>query len=289
MALTAKEKRDLYTTTVQRLTEIIGASGKAEELVKLTTQIVQAAKKLAQDTPDAIKNRSNATLAEFVIAAKKIAQDTRAVDAASLQKLSSTRKAVEALLKELDAWHTSHESKDDTDLSLDDILIQTSVSRTESRSSLSSNAGARGSIGGPPGGGVGTAGQGVRRNSPTEILAAAEHEKKLLNELRQQQETLSKKADPQTSSNFRGDPEEILKVSVSGLSRSTSQLMDMAGQKAPSKEQLLEPTIVMAKMISKLLDLVDSLFVSKFPMRSQVKNTYRLTNILTTRILTGRK
>lgn len=272
MASTAKERRDLYTATVQRLTEVIGASGKADELVKLTTQIVQAAKRLAQDTPDAIKNRSNATLAEFVIAAKKIAQDTRAVDAASLQKLSSSRKAVETLLKELDAWHTSQESKDNTDLSLDDILIQTSVSRTESRSNLVPNMGARGSIGAA--GGVSVAGQGVRRNSPTEIHAAAEHEKRLLNELTLQQEILSKKADPQTSSSPRGDPEEILKVSVSGLSRSTSQLMDVAGQKTPSKELLIEPTIVMTKMVSKLLDLVDSLFVSKFPMRSQVGNTY---------------
>ena len=277
MALAGKERRELYSATVQRLSEVIGASGKAEELVKLTTQIVQAGKRLAQNAPDALKNKSNAVLAEFVIAAKKIAQDTRAVDAASLQKLSSTRKAVESLMKELDAWHASQESRDDTDLSLDEILFQTS-SRTESRASLSSQGGGRGSTGismGPTGaGGMGLGGPtgvGVRRNSPTEIQAAVEHEKRLLNELKQQQDVLMKKAEPQANTSPRGNPEEILKVSVTGLSRSTSQLLDAAGQKTPSKEALMEPAIVMAKMVSALLDLVDSLFVSKFPMRSQVR------------------
>lgn len=292
MPLTAKERRDLCSATAQRLTEVIGASGKAEELVKLTTQIVQAAKRLAEDTPDTLKNRSTALLAEFVIAAKKIAQDTRAVDATSLQKLSSSKKAVEALLKDLEAWHASQESKDDTDLSLDDILVQTaaSVGRTESRSSLvaAGGGGKRGSVvlggstntgvsggggggaGGGGGGGAGVQGQGARRNSPSDLYSASsDHERRLLNELKQQQEALSKKSEPQTI-NLRGNPEEVLKVSVSGLSRSTSQLVDVVGQKMPTKESLLEPAIVMAKMVSNLLDLVDSLFVTKFPMRSQV-------------------
>lgn len=281
MALTAKERRELYSSTMQRLTEVIGASGKADELVKLTTQIVQATKKLAGNTPDVLKNRSTATLAEFVIAAKKIAQDTRAVDSTSLQKLSSTRKAVESLLKELDAWHSSLSTKDETDDPLKDILTQTSSmgARTESRSSLAS--GVRGtSMGGTatataaaainPNPGTSTGG---RKPSPTNSLSV-EQEKRLLNELKRQQEELARKAEPQGKPGHHGDPEETLKVTVSGLSRSTSQLMDLSGQKCPSKESLLEPTITLANMVSILMDLVDSLFVSKFPMRSQVRGVW---------------
>ena len=286
---------------MQRLTEVIGASGKADELVKLTTQIVQAAKKLAQSTPDAMKNRSTATLAEFVMAAKKIAQDPRAVDSASLQKLSSSRKAVEALIKELDAWLTSQETRDETDITLEDILTQTSASNK--RSSLliqSTSGGGGGGMGGfskelmsaPPS--LAASAGGMRRGSPTDISlpgsssnsgggssviissssgigGPSELELKLLKELRRQHEELTRKAEPQAKPSQHGDPEQVLKVAVAGLSRSTAQLMDLAGQKIPaSKESLLDPATTLAKMVSILMDLVDSLFVSKFPMRSQV-------------------
>lgn len=272
MALTAKERQEIHAATMQALTEVIGASGKAEELVKLTTQIVQAAKKLAAGSPDAMKNRATATLAEFVIAAKTIAKDTRAVDATSLQSLSSSKRAVEALVKELDAWHASQASTDHTDLSLDDILVQTSASgRADPRASLVLAGGSGGGVVGS-GGSAGGQGGARRRSSPTENMAGAEHLKRLMNELRQQQDTLARKADPQANSHQHGDPEEILRVSVSALSRSTSQLIDMAGQKTPNKDSLVEPAITLARMVSKLLDLVDSLFVTKFPMRSQVRN-----------------
>ena len=266
MALSAKEKRELYSSTMERLTEVIGASGKAEELVKLTTMIVQAAKKLAEGTPDPMKNRSTTTLAEFVIAAKKIAQDTRAVDSVSLQKLSSTRKAVESLMKDLDAWHSSLAPRDETDISLDDILNKTSLnSRTDQPPSMSGN-GVRGS-GVSPTGGVSS---GSRRSSPYLVPELTEQERKLCAELKRQQEELTKKAEPQSKPQQHGNPVDTLKVAVTGLSQSTSQLVDLAGQKSPSKEALLEPTIVLSKMVSILLDLVDSLFVTKFPMRSQV-------------------
>lgn len=286
MALTAKDQRDIYSATMERLAAVIGASGKADELVKLTTQIVQAAKKLSQDTPDAMKTKSTATLAEFVMAAKKIAQDTRAVDAASLQKLSSSRKAVEMLVKELDSWHTAQSSKDDTtDLSLDDILIQTSAGsrsslsgQSVSRTSLSSQAASSrtslsGLGGGGSGGGGGGGGSGSKRSSPTEVgPQVSEQEKKLLSELQRQQEELTRKAEPQVAAGrSHGDPEQTLKLAVAGLSRSISQLIDLGGQKAPYKEALLEPALVLAKMVSLLMDLVDTLFVSKFPMRTQVR------------------
>lgn len=259
MALSARERRELFSATMDRLAKVIGASGKSEELVKLTTQIVQAAKKLVQGTPDDIRNRSTATLAEFVIAAKKIAQDTRAVDAASLQKLSSTRKAVEVLVEELDAWHSSQlPSRDETDLTLENILGKLSQTETVS--------------GGGGGGGMGS------RTSPTDsggggtAVVATEREKRLLLELRSQQDELAKKKEPQNSATqFHGKTEDTLGMVVAGLSRSTSQLMDLAGQRSPCKEALMDPAITLAKMICILLDVVDSLFVSKYPMRAQVR------------------
>ena len=256
MTLGVKERKELVSVTMERLTSVIGASGKAEELVRLTTQIVQAAKRLAEDTPEPTKTRSTGVLAEFVIAAKKIAQNVRAVDTNSLQQLSSTRKAVESLVKELDGWHEAHIPKQQQAVSqepsLEEILAQTnSISRQESRSSFASGKG-----------------------SPTES-PITEQEKRLGSELKRQLEALQRKAEPQSNPEQHGNPEEILRTAVGGLTRSTKELMELSGpgasgQKIPSKEALLEPTVLLAKMVSMLMDLVDSLFVSKFPMRSQV-------------------
>ena len=256
MTLGVKERKELVSVTMERLTSVIGASGKAEELVRLTTQIVQAAKRLAEDTPEPTKTRSTGVLAEFVIAAKKIAQNVRAVDTNSLQQLSSTRKAVESLVKELDGWHEAHIPKQQQAISqepsLEEILAQTnSISRQESRSSFASGKG-----------------------SPTES-PVTEQEKRLGTELKRQLEALQRKAEPQSNPEQHGNPEEILRTAVGGLTRSTKELMELSGQgasgqKIPSKEALLEPTVLLAKMVSMLMDLVDSLFVSKFPMRSQV-------------------
>ena len=256
MTLGVKERKELVSVTMERLTSVIGASGKAEELVRLTTQIVQAAKRLAEDTPEPTKTRSTGVLAEFVIAAKKIAQNVRAVDSNSLQQLSSTRKAVESLVKELNGWHEAQipsQQAVSQEPSLEEILAQTNpMSRQESRSSFGSGKG-----------------------SPTES-PVSEQEKRLQAELKRQLEALQRKAEPQSNPEQHGNPEEIIRTAVGGLTRSTKELTELSGpgaggQKAPSKEALLEPTVLLAKMISMLMDLVDSLFVSKFPMRSQVR------------------
>ena len=253
MTLGVKERKELVSVTMDRLTSVIGASGKAEELVRLTTQIVQAAKRLAEDTPEPTKTRSTGILAEFVIAAKKIAQNVRAVDSTSLQQLSSTRKAVESLVKELDGWHEAQTPKPvacHDEPSLEDILAQTnSMSRQESRSSFTGRSG----------------------SSPTES-PTSEQEKRLEGELKRQLEALQRKAEPQSNPEQHGNPEEIIRTAAGGLTRSTKELTELSGQKAPSREALLEPTVLLARMVSMLMDLVDSLFVSKFPMRSQVSS-----------------
>ena len=233
----SKERVELVTTVLELLQDVIGASGKADELVKLTTQIVQNAKRLTEGTPEATRTRSTATLAEFVKAARNIAKDVRAVDSNSLQKLSTTKRAVETLVKELDEWHASHAqskkpAKDDIEVSLSELLV-------EKRSS-------------PPG------------------TPASERGRKLLDELKRQQQLLLKKKVPQRAPQQHGEPEEVLKMAARGLTPSATELVELAGQKSPAKEALLEPAILMAKMVSMLMDLVDSLFVSKYPMRAQV-------------------
>ena len=231
----AKERGELVSLTLEHLTGVIGASGKAEELVKLTTQIVQAAKRLVEGTPEDMKSKSTAVLAEFVIAAKAIAKDARAVDSSSLQKLVSTRRAVEALVRELDEWHSSQNpsnGKDDIEVALEELGSHS-------------------------------------RSSPTNT-PVSEAEKKLLWELKRLQKELARKKEPHTSPKQHGQPEDALKMAVAGLTRSANELVETAGQKNPTKESLLEPSILLAKMVSTLMDLVDSLFVTKYPMRSQV-------------------
>jgi len=261
MALSARDRRELLSETKDRLSQVIGASGKAEELVKLTTQIVQGCKKLVEGTPEGLRTRSTATLAEFVIAAKKIAQDTRAVDSASLQKLSSSRKAVDSLVDELDVWHSSRSSgKDEVDLIFENIL---GTCPPESSSS---------------GGGMG------RKTSPTDrrpsssnagsASVSSEHERRMLAELKSCQDELMRKKEPQEyPTPIQGRTEDTLQMVVRGLSRCTSQLMDLANQKAPYRETLLEPATTVARLICTLLDVVDNLFVSKYPMRPQVSES----------------
>ncbi len=242
MALKAKERRELVGQAMEHLQNVIGASGRAEELVRLTTQIVQNGKKLSEGIPEGMRTRSTASLAEFVIAARAIAKDARAVDSTSLQKLGRTKRAVESLIQELDEWHASQapQKKDEIELALENIVPEPSKSKSR------------------PGG-----------SSPPQT-PVSEREKKLTEELKKQQKRLMNKMDPQTTPEQHGRPEDILKMAVTGLGRSSTDLMEQAGQKSPTKELLLEPMILMSRMVAMLMDLVDSLYVSKYPMRAQV-------------------
>ncbi len=243
MALDTKERRELVSHSLEHLQNVIGASGRAEELVRLTTQVVQNGKRLSEGIPEGMRTRSTAILADFVIAARAIAKDARAVDSNSLQKLGRTKRAVESLIEELDNWHASQSppKRDEIELALEDLVPESS-SKSKSR----------------PGG-----------SSPPQT-PISEREKKLTEELKKQQKRLMKKMDPQAVPEQHGRPEDILKMAVTGLSRSSDDLMELASQKSPTKEHLLEPMILMSRMVAMLMDLVDSLFVSKYPMRAQV-------------------
>lgn len=252
MALDSKERKELVSTTMERLTLVIGASGNAEELVSLVTQIVKATKRLVEGTPEATKTRGTTTLAEFVFAAKKIAQDARAVDSSSLQQLSSTKRAVEKLVKELDVWYSSQQRKDNTDLTLETILIQ--PPQLSSQDTVPKTNGSRAASG--------------RVSTPE--TPNTDRDKKLFVELKKQQDSLQQKSAPQRNPPQHGQPQEVIQTAMMGLERGTSQLIEASGQRCPSKESILEPTVLLARMVCVLMDLVDSLFVSKYPMRSQV-------------------
>ena len=245
MALDLSERKEIVSTTMEKLSLIIGASGNAEELVGLVTQIVKAVRRLIEGTPEDTKTKGTSVLAEFVFAAKKIAQDARAVDTKSLQSLSSTRKAVESFVKDLDSYYESQQKSNDIDL--ESLLTQPRQSFKPAE----------------PVNGVGQA-------RPTDSPVPTESDGRLTVELRKQQGLLQAKVEPQRNPAQHGQPSEVLRIAMSGLQRATVSLSDASGQKAPTKSAVLEPTLLLTKMVSLLIDLVDSLFVSKYPMRTQV-------------------
>lgn len=225
-----RQRNELIVSTREYLEGVIGTTGRAEELVRMTTQIVQNGKRLTEGVPENLRQRSTATLAEFVMAAKAIAKDTRAVDSGLLQTLAAAKRAVETLVGDLESWHDSQTPGKTEDRALTELLHDSS----------------------PPG------------------TPLSEKEKRLTEDLRRQQKILRRKREPQTAPRQHGPPEDALRAAVGGIKRSASEMMEAAGQKSTSKEALLDPMLLTSKMVCVLMDLVDSLFISKFPMRAQV-------------------
>ncbi len=249
MDVGVNERKEIVSNTLERLSLVIGASGNAEELVSLVTQIVKALKNLIQGVPEGIKTRGTSTLAEFVFAAKKIAKDARAVDSVLLQQLSSTKKAVEGLVKEINSFYESQQVSS-SEVELESLLRQTSV---------------------PPRPADQVNGMG--RVSPTKVPPTTDSERRLAVNLKQQAESLQRKSEPQVNPVQHGQPSDVLQTAMTGLGRATVALVEMSGHKSPNKASVLEPTLLLARMVSMLIDLVDSLFVSKYPMRTQVCNS----------------
>ena len=97
----------------------------------------------------------------------------------------------------------------------------------------------------------------------------SDKEKKLVNELISLYKIFTAKKEVQKEPpDTREKPEEALKIIVAGIGRAVSEVEKLL--ESPVKESLLEPICLLCKMISKLLDIEDSLFINRFPMRSQV-------------------
>lgn len=118
----------------------------------------------------------------------------------------------------------------------------------------------------------------IARINPTEFVDApstispvqiSDKEKRLVNELISLYKDFTAKKEVQKEPpDTREKPEEALKIIVAGIGRAVSEVEKLL--ESPVKESLLEPTCLLCKMICKLLDIEDSLFINRFPMRSQV-------------------
>ena len=252
MGMGKKERKELVSATISQLEEVLPASGKPEELVKLTTAIVQSTKKLLDGTPEDLRTKSTSTLSEFVVAARLIAKDPRSVDAAARQALSSSRKAVDALVRELDLWHEERQGED-------------TVSEEVVLSKLTIESGS-----------LGSAANGATETlSPSSSTGVSQEdgarEKELRDELKKEQIALWKKTEPQQAPVQHGKPTEVLTETTGHLKDSARVLVDVASQKTPSSAALLAPAVQLTRAVSILLDMVDSLFINRYPMRSQVR------------------
>jgi hypothetical protein len=256
-----KERKELVSATISQLEEVLPASGKPEELVRLTTAIVQSTKKLLDGTPEDLRTKSTATLSDFVVAARIIAKDPRSVGSSSRQALSSSRRAVDALVRELNSWHARRQSEETPGEEPEVVL--SSLSRiTSEPASLNRLSSINGSGSGP---------------GPTVVPGAnpeeAAKERELRDALRKEQITLWKKTEPQLAPTQHGKPSEVLTDMTEKLKNSARVLVEIASQKAPGPAELLEPALQATRAVSVLLDLVDSIFVNRYPMRSQVSVT----------------
>ena len=249
MGMGRKERKELVSATISQLEEVLPASGKPEELVRLTTAIVQSTKKLLDGTPEELRTKSTVTLSDFVVAARSIAkEDPRSVDTSSRQALSSSRRAVDALVRELNSWHDRRQSQEAPGgEEAAEVVLSSLTSEVVAGVNRQSSVGGGGS----------TQEDGGR-------------EKELREGLKREQINMWKKTEPQQAPAQHGRPSEVLTESTEILRNSAKSLTEVASQKAPLPTELLEPALQLARAVSVLLDLVDSIFVNRYPMRSQV-------------------
>lgn len=237
MSMGQKEKEALFSSIQENLAGIVGASGQPEELVRLTTAIVQGTKRLLEGVPESLSASCTTALTSFVICAKSVAQNPRGVDSTVIKQLSTTRSEVERSVNSLGKWHFRTRSPLPEDLT----QVMEAITRPQEQSRIS-----------------------------PEACSDAERERKLMWELQRKRDALLLKMDPQQSPEHISNPNEVMVTAVQGLMKGADELTKHTDGKMPSKDLLLEPMILVVDMVCKLLDLVDSLFVSKYPMRSQV-------------------
>lgn len=232
--LDPRERSVLFRSIEEDLANVIGASGNPDELVRVTTSIVQGTKRLLIGIPDDLSNRSTSALTDLVKAARHIAKNPQAVDARAVQELSTTRRAVETVINQLDAWHSSFTPKEDV---LDDFS---------------------------------------GRGSSPDAAPLNEAEARLARELERYKTQLASKKEPQKNPPDHRNVETTLSTALKGVLRGSEELVQPGDSRLPNKEQLLDSMTLVAKWVCVLLDVVDSLFVSKYPMRSQVRRSCSL-------------
>lgn len=243
-----KERAILVSDLQEDLASVIGASGNPEKLVKLTTNIVKGSRRLVEGVqlPDELSNNSKTALASFIKSAHVIAKNPRGVDSKAIQEFSTSMRAVEKTIEQLDKWHKATSRRTSPVMELEEVVD---------------------AIVKP---------QDQRKTSP-EAPVESEREKKLTWELQRKRDALLLKMEPQQRVPLVPDVEEALTIAVKGLMRGADDITTQTDKKAPTKDHLLEPMVLIVDMVCTLLNVVDNLFVSKYPMRSQVRECLLVT------------
>ena len=239
----AKLRQEIVKTINNDLLEM-GSTGKSDELIQLTTKVVTNTKRLLIDgVPEAAVTKTTASLTQLVLAAKDIAQNPTAPNFGQKIKHLSEVRRVV-----------------DSDVQeLDELLSTLSPITTVNPTKF---------VDAQP--------------IPICPVQISDREKKLVNELISLYKIFSAKKEVQKEPpDTREKPEEALKYIVGGIGQAVSEVEKLL--ESPVKESLLEPTCLLCKMISKLLDIEDSLFINRFPMRSQV--SYMICQLLNPIIL----
>lgn len=217
----SREVQKVLDKVKNDLSYIVGVSGKPQDLVKLTTSLVQGIKKLIVGVPDDLSTYSTSVLTDFVKAARHVAKNPRAVDSKCIQDLSNSRKLVEKAVDQLEKWHFS--------------------------------------------GSVATYDEGCS-------FAEADGDSQLTDQLLRQKDVLFSKKEPQKSVIHLTKPMGALLLASNRIVSILNDLIVLCEEKYPTRAHLIKPTLVGVDIVCTLLDVVDSLFVTKYPMRSQVNN-----------------
>jgi hypothetical protein len=206
------------------------------DLIKVTSSVVVNAKKILEGVPDSEAEEGKSVLSQLILSTKAIAQDPTSSNAKAFQALSSSSRNVEQLVKRLNAWHASKDVGSDRRSPLEIKLEQISP---------------------------------VSGSPPT--TPVSEREEKLIQKLEHEKRRLISRKEVRRSNAVPEDPKEILSNAVSVINSSVQEMEAELGKISPQKEPLLQPLLNLTQKVIQLLDLEDTLFVAKFPMRKQVR------------------
>ena len=221
--------RDLTTLPTER---------DASKLVKLTTNVVNHAKKLLEGAPESVVGEGKTVLAQFVLATRAVAQDPSTAGPKALKTLAASKQDVEVLVKRLNNWHATRYAGSERKSSMEINFEQIAPSPAAS----------------PP-------------RSPVSEL-----EQSLVRRVQAARQELQLRKEVRPSNSLEEEPHTILKAAVLVLNSAVQEMEQELSKESPGprREPLLEPLLNLTQHVCKLLDLEDTLFVAKFPMRKQV-------------------
>ena len=232
----SKERLEVMGAITRDLTALSTESD-PNELVKLTTNVVNQAKKLLEGAPESVVGEGKTVLAAFVLATRAVAQNPSSAGPKALKTLTSSRQDVEVLVRRLNNWHASKYAGSERKSSMEINLEQISPSTVR-----------------PP------------------ISPVSELEESLVRKLQDARQELRLRKEVRPANSLEEEPRSILKEAVLVLNTAVQEMEQELSKQSPGprREPLLEPLLNVTQHVCKMLDLEDTLFVAKFPMRKQV-------------------